>query len=434
MSVVKPNDPRLTDALSAVDKGDFYLYCRDNKIIEDTMINALLLKYPKLAEHIIRKIVIETDPEFADDVHVGNYAQKTMILDILLTKSGIDEVMIANKKIESRKHILLYGDAGVGKTSFITRMKRWFAMTQINASDTRTLTEMLKTISGAGKMMSLSGDPPLLVFDEMDNLSKTGTNYLIDLIGPSLKECQQAIIGIDQEKKTLTNAAKTFIGKLSKRSRVPIVMICNFIDRVDIRIRSNDRVTLIKFDHPEKYELQSLMELYSLKYFDSPEPEFDVALAPTTDQIKQFIVDSRGDVRTAKHMLVGGESFDIVEVHKPMEFTYLVFTMDDRDELYEMLCDETYLSPTTLMFYIANNLLTYYDNVSQIRDSFDILTKAEALKFKTDTDYVWGLIAFGIPVSPLKGLRPQYPRVKLKQDEEEKETNKTETETDSDDE
>lgn len=322
-----------------------------------------------------------------------------------MSDDGHTQVFLRGKSIDLCTHVLVYGNPGVGKTSFIHRLKQWFDVIEVNASDTRTLSQLVGILTGAGKMTSMSREQVVL-FDEMDNMAKSGKDFLMELIGPTKVEYEQTIAESNQQP---TIPLKKLLIRSSKRSRLHIVMLCNHIERVDIRLTSNDRIKVVQFSPSSVAEIETLLQLYAMKYWDDPdEQEYHEDLLPSQARMIEIASQCNGDVRTALNMLVGGESYEADEDTRPMDYTMALFTSNNKDDLFDALVNDD-INPTTICSYLSYNIIKYYDSSTEIERAFDIIRRAESLKYKTDAKYLWGTLVFGLPVSKHTTIRPSYP-------------------------
>lgn len=323
-----------------------------------------------------------------------------------MSNDGHDEVYLRGVSIPLAKHILIYGNPGVGKTSFINRLKRWFSIIEVNASDTRTLSQLAGIVAGAGKMTSLGNMEQIIVFDEMDNMAASGKDFLLELIGPTKAEYEQII---KESNGQPTIPLKKLLIRSSRRSRLHIIMLCNHVDKVNSTITTHDRVNVIGFGPPMPAEIEALLQLYTTKYWDEPdEQEFREELTPTPKRISEIATECNGDVRLALNMLVGGESYDMDDDTRPLEYTMMLFTSGDKDTIFDMLCGDD-INPTTIITYVSYNITRFYDTTSDIQKAFDTIVKAESLKYKTDARYLWAVLVYGLPLSKYTTIRPSYP-------------------------
>jgi GTPase SAR1 family protein len=406
MPIVRPSDSIVPELLSALNNHSFLNKCHTGDFVTETAIQSLIVKFPNAKDYIIRQYILAHDPVEAPDVHIGNYGAKYDIFSILMSDAGHSQMIIRGHTIDLCKHILIHGYPGVGKTSFIHRLKRWFDVIEVNASDTRTLSQIAGILTGAGKMTSLSSREQIVVFDEMDNMAKSGVDFLLSLIGPSIAEYERIITESGGQP---TVALKKLLIASSHRSRLHIIMLCNYIDKVSMDIRTNDRVKVLEFSRPDSVEIETLLQLFVSRYWDDPDQqEYDESLMPSPERVKQVATECHGDVRVALSMLLGGDSYGVDEDTRPLDYTALLFVSSKRDELFESLIDDD-ISPTTICSYVAYNIPRFYDTASEIDAAFTTVQRAETLKYKADARYIWGVLVFGLPLSKYVTIRPQYP-------------------------
>jgi hypothetical protein len=325
-----------------------------------------------------------------------------------MSQAGHAIVSFNGHQIDLCKHVLIYGSPGIGKTLLVRHLKQLFNVIEVNASDTRTLAQLQGILAGAGKMNSLAGKQQIMVFDEMDNMAKTGIDFLISLLGPPKSEYEKTFTESNGQP---TVALKRLFIRSSRQSRLHIVMLCNYVSKINIDITTNDRVKVVEFIKPDPVEIESLLQLLAMKYWDDPdEQEYDESLTPSRERIKQISVECHGDVRNAMEMLLGSDSYDAGDDTRPLDYTGAIFTtsVDKRDDLYDALVDDD-INPTTICTYLAFNIPRYYTTSSEISVAFDAVNRAELLKFKTDVNYVWGVLVYGMPCSKYTTMKTMYP-------------------------
>jgi len=98
--------------------------------------------------------------------------------------------------VPEKRAVVLYGPAGVGKTSAALALAEELGWDQIemNASDSRTAAAIQKVAGAASKMMTFSGKKRLVILDEADNLygsaDRGGSAAMLKLV----KETDQPVI------------------------------------------------------------------------------------------------------------------------------------------------------------------------------------------------------------------------------------------------
>lgn len=417
MSETELSGTILDGLLKSVDDGTFKKSCEKIGVNENVAIDNLVAKFPKKAESIVKRIIGETDPVDIDSIHIGNYSQKANVISII---NKIDLINSGKSSIKLHNHVLIFGDPGVGKTSFVYTLSREYEIIDVNASKDRTRDGLANEIQGVSRTESLLGKKKLIFFDEIDSMSKSGYDLLVELIGPGaddVKSILDTMKTISDEKKKPTASQRKVIEKMmlsvSIRSRFPIVMACNEIKNVSERIKQSDRVRMIKFSSPSVFEIEALLIAYAEKYWDGINHERNAKLHKTAMQIKRISIDCNGDVRNAKSMLLGSSAVDKEEDLRILDIVYMVFVLDDRNKVYETINGMKY-SFSTLLSCMMINITRYYNKMSEINNIANILSFIDTIKYKVRREYVCGIIAYGITPSRFKELTPLYPKITTK--------------------
>ena len=393
-----------------VNDGEFHNGCSSLKINEISAPGLLIKKFPSKKEYIIRRIISETDPINADEIHLGNYEQKNEIINVI---RSFDVISDGRTEYRLRKHAIIYGDTGVGKTSFLKMLRKYYEVIEINASNTRTFDAIAEEVQGISRIGSLLGKERIIFFDEVDSMAKSGYDFVYNIIAPSKNNIEASFARIKKEEPSASDKKAFHEMKvaLSMRSRYTIILACNEISKVPDRIKKNDRVRAFIFDPPETFEIEALLELYANKYWGDASPKVSEKLHKSAIQIKKIASECHGDVRLAKSMLVAGEAYAEEKQLKPIDITYMIFTNDEREKVYDALVEMPF-SFTTILAYIAANVMKYYDRMSDIRQAFRIISDLDPIKFAASREMICSSIAFGIPVSKYKESSPIYPERK----------------------
>ena len=120
--------------------------------------------------------------------------------------------------IPKDRAIILYGNAGIGKTSsaYALANEMGWEITELNASDQRTASKIEKVAGSGSRMETLSGSKRLIILDEADNI-----------YGTADRGGEKAIIG------------------LIKKTNHPMILIANELYDMSYGLRSSCR--LIQF-------------------------------------------------------------------------------------------------------------------------------------------------------------------------------------------
>ncbi len=134
-----------------------------------------------------------------------------------------------------KRAVILYGPAGIGKTSSVHALARdfgWEAI-ELNASDQRTAGVIEKVAGSAASMNSLFGGKRLIILDEADNIHGSSDRGGMRAVSGIIKNTQQPIVLIANDLYGLTPTIRNlcleikFLG-VQSRSIVPALRkICD---------------------------------------------------------------------------------------------------------------------------------------------------------------------------------------------------------------
>ena len=156
------------------------------------------------------------------------------LADVVGNKNAVETMRIWSEEwlhgIPEKRGIILYGQAGIGKTSAAHALAKFFGWEaiELNASDQRTAEVIEKIAGSASKMRTLTGTAGkrLVILDEADNLHGTSDRGGARAIGDIIKNTNQPIIliandlyGISSSLRGLCQEIK--FNTLQSRSMVP---------------------------------------------------------------------------------------------------------------------------------------------------------------------------------------------------------------------
>jgi len=282
------------------------------------------------------------------------------IKDIIGHKSQINKIIkwLKNWKNEKFKALLLYGPAGIGKTTcaHIIPKQMKYEVVERNSSDKRSaaavkeLTEIVETLPLFQFLKSCKSGR-LLVLDEVDGLSA----------GDRGGVCE--------------------IKKLIEKTCIPIICIAN--DVVGTKLTPLKKVCMkIEFIPPgPKDSLPVLCKLF---------PKL------TKKQITKIIMSTKGDVRHLLNMLQFGilnTGKDLVK--RDMDITESVRHLINEAKLNAKQKSDLFYSNYDLMpFYIQELYLQYMKSIKSVAKAADTLSTVNCIQDYIMQNQDWNLINY----------------------------------------
>ncbi len=130
--------------------------------------------------------------------------------------------------IPEKRAVILYGSAGIGKTSSAHALARdlGWEVIELNASDQRTAGVIEKIAGSAASMATFFGGKRLIILDEADNVHGTADRGGLRAIGGLIKTTLQPIVLIANDIYELTPAIRNLcleikFGSIQSRSMIP---------------------------------------------------------------------------------------------------------------------------------------------------------------------------------------------------------------------
>ena len=154
------------------------------------------------------------------------------LADVLGNKRAVETLRIWSEEwlhgIPEKRGLILYGQAGIGKTSTAHALAQdfgWEAV-ELNSSDQRTADVIEKIAGSASKMRTLTGTAGKIILDEADNLHGTSDRGGARAIGDIIKKTNQPIILIANDLYGLSSSLRGLcqeikFNALQSRSMVP---------------------------------------------------------------------------------------------------------------------------------------------------------------------------------------------------------------------
>ena len=278
-------------------------------------------------------------------MHVGNKRQKLLVLNL----------------IKSRKHVLIHGKQGIGKTTFIQMLGKHYDVLEFNTSKINP--DQLPRLD-AIMSRSFENKKRIVFFDEIDSVKSEKIN----------------------------NAIVSFLSQ----DKVPIVLVANYLDKISKKITSNENVQIVKFERPTADEIQALLE------------------RKTSDKvlINKAIKLSGGDVRQALSIINGSEGYDEKKIYSSSKLASLLFSSKNRNSLFEALKEgeeDGKNSLFTILVYLSYNIFRFSNSASSMVNNLEILSMADMMLYKfSKNEYLDAMLAYCITPGE-KSLKMNYP-------------------------
>jgi len=271
----------------------------------------------------------------------------------------------------SKKAALLYGPAGVGKTSLVLAYanEKNLDVVEVNASDFRTAERIQSIVGMASQQSTILGKKRIILVDEVDGIAggeETG--------------------GLSALSKVIDN------------TRVPIVMVAN--NPWDQRLASlRDKSLLIEFKRlPKTSVVSHLKRICTAEKIDCP------------DEVLHSIAErSNGDMRSAINDLqalaaagkITRESLDALgyRVRDKEIFAALAMAFNAKSVREGRLALEGLdIDPPTFFQWIFDNAPDQIQDVHVLSEALDRLARADIHIQRVNKLQRWGLMKYSIPL------------------------------------
>ena len=272
-------------------------------------------------------------------------------------------------KIPNKKAALLYGPAGIGKTSLVEAAAHEYKLEliEMNASDFRRKTDIERVAKVAAMQTSLWGRKRIILLDEVDGISGTadkgGLEALLDLINTTIH---------------------------------PVVLTAN--DPWDPKLRAlRENSLVIGFNRlSERDIISGLRRICSLERISCDD-----------ESLRLIAKRSEGDLRSAINDLQAiAEGYGSVTI----EYTQRVITSRDREySPWEMLRNlfmsrylwqakraitHTDLDYETLLEWINENTAYQYNDVEDIYRAYEAISRADIYLGRIKKTGSWDLLSY----------------------------------------
>ena len=335
-----------------------------------------------------------------DNLWVEKYRPKT-ISDIIGNKEAKTTFIawLKNKR-RRKKAVLLYGPAGIGKTTLANAAANQFgySIIEMNASDTRTK----KTINKIGKPAT-----SYVSLDRFTSETKGNILFLDEVDGVFGQQDRGGIPAII---------------KIVNESLIPVIMAANDPDLK--KIRPLKKVCkLIRF-HPIRLPLIITL-LQKICQKEKIRAEFEA--------LERIALNSQGDIRSAINDLQSVVKVGTILTLKDTLFLTNrtkdinlfdtlrgVFSAKSTKEAAKIL-NYSNVSFDDFLLSISDNMPLRYSNLDDLANAYDLLSKADMFRGRVGTEnwsllkYFFNLVAQSTTVSPesFKPFEFVYPPLRI---------------------
>lgn len=297
---------------------------------------------------------------------VNKYSPKT-VNEVIGQEKAITE-LITFLKHPRKKAALLYGPPGVGKTSSVYAISKEmnYEILELNASDFRKRDIIREIIGNAISQKSLFFKEKLILIDEIDGIS-TRKDYG----------------GLNE------------ILRIIKETKVKIILTAN--DPFDKKFNSlRKAVQLIEFSG---LKYTSILE--RLKYIcDNENIRYE------ENALRKIAINSAGDMRAAINDLMIVSSFSRI-VNK--ETISILSNRDKKETIIDALIkilkakdyytalnslDNVDLNPDEIILWIDENIFTEYEDLNEISNALDYLSKADIFRNRITKWQYWRFLVY----------------------------------------
>lgn len=273
----------------------------------------------------------------------------------------------------SKKAALLYGPAGVGKTSLVLAYGREYGydVIEVNASDWRNEEKMKSIVGESSQYASLDGySRKIILVDEVDGIAG-----------------REDAGGISA------------LRKIISETRVPIVMVAN--NPWDQKLASiREQSLMIEFKRLSKTALiKRLREICEKEGINVSEELLSKLAERSEGDLRSAIMDLQAVAAgkttiTEKDLEVLGERNRVREIFEALRYIFYAKSIRGARAALEGL----ELEPQTIYTWILDNAPTQITDLDELAEAFDLLARADIYFARIEKLQMWRLMKYAIPL------------------------------------
>ncbi len=273
----------------------------------------------------------------------------------------------------SKKAALLYGPAGVGKTSLVLAYGREYGydVVEVNASDWRNEEKMKAIVGESSQYATLDGySKKIILVDEVDGIAG-----------------REDAGGISA------------LRKIINETRVPIVMVANNPwDQKLAPIR--EQALMIEFKRLNKTAIvKRLKEICEKEGINVSEPLLSKLAERSEGDLRSAIMDLQTiaagkTVLTEKDIEVLGERNRVREIFEALRYVFYAKSLRGARAALEGV----ELDPETLYTWILDNAPNQIPEIDELAEALDVLARADIYFARMNKLQMWRLMKYAIPL------------------------------------
>lgn len=275
------------------------------------------------------------------------------------------------KGIPKKRGLLLYGPAGVGKTSvaYAIANEMGFDRIELNASDARTQDVIRRIVGSAATLTTLdpSQSKKLIIMDEVDGIHGKADYGGLKALIATLKEAKQPMVLIANDP-----------WKLSKDFR-------NLVRMVEFKRLDQSAV------------LRVLKDICGREGIDTDEKVLRIIATNSNGDLRSAINDLQALAEGTRRIAL--PSIDVLSMRdselRIFDVLRRIFKTTDCDRARDAIW-ESGEDPDTVLKWISENLPAEYEDARDLAEAFKYVSRADVFMGRIISRQEWGLQAYAV--------------------------------------